>query len=538
MPQYGVLDRLFAFLRHRLRIPDAQRTVEAVTAQQRAALRETAEKLTRLLAKHATDARRDQEALLGELAAIRSAIEHAAAVQARALDKVQQRLHDTVKRQHRLELAQSADRLVLRRVDARLAGAPVTPPLPSTAAAATGDAEQTAEEEEPDTTPERPSMAPVAQLSRDEEWQLLEACPGCGTADGRIVCEYNRFLVHGRAPEPDFHVYNYTLCQHCGLVYAARRPRGARYRRLLESFTESLGRMTPGQNLLLNARALTEDDRAELTRRAARGVFISEHAGISRRDYLPSLQRDRLVMAAHAELLGSLLSLQGARVLEIRSRTGALLAALRRLYGAEVMAMPIFESQQHVLQQVYDIPAVSLIDFERFSVPYPGTFDLIVSNHMVTHALDPLALLRSLRERVRSGDHLYLYNEPDEAECLDLKQSMFKVLNPFHLQTFDTAALLRLLARAGFQPVHVSHTDGVYLQCLVRAAEPCEPPPIPAAEDTRRVQAYAAARDIAILQAPPHAHGVLGAEREAALERAAVAGLIDLDERGRLRFEH
>ena len=33
----------------------------------------------------------------------------------------------------------------------------------------------------------------------------------------------------------------------------------------------------------------------------------------------------------------------------IRPKTGAILAALRRLYGAEVYALPIFESQQYVV---------------------------------------------------------------------------------------------------------------------------------------------------------------------------------------------
>lgn len=524
-----MLDRLFAFVRHHLRIPDDERIVNAVAKKQRADHEALAAKLTELAQQQAAQARGDVKTLTARVAALERTVDTGARSQAQALDKVQERLHDTVKRQHRLELAQAADRLVLRRIDARVTGvAPVT--LPSTA-----------DEAEPlDDAPQIdvPVIPRIEVPSVDGDWLVLEACPACGSTEGAIVCEYNRFLVHGSAPDPDFHIYNYTLCRGCGIVYAARRPRGERYRRLLHTFTESLGRMAGSSNLLLNPKPLSDADRAEMNRRASRGVFVSEHAGVARGDFLPSLQRDRLALASHVELLGSLVKLEGARVAEVRSRTGALLAALRRLYHADVVAMPIFESQQHALRQVYDIPATSLIDFEHFVLPYEGRFDLIIANHMVTHSLHPLAMLRELRSHLNPGDHLYLYNEPDEAECLDLKQSMFKILNPFHMQTFDTASFLRLLARAGFEPVHVYHTDSVYLQCLARAAQPVEPAPMPAADFSRRVAAYANARDIAILQAPEHTRDVFGAEREAALERASVAGLIDLDERGRLRFEH
>jgi hypothetical protein len=530
MPQYTVLERLYAHLRHRLRIPDPQRLASAVAKRHHDDARDLAETLTRSAAKQAKQSKGDIQTIVNGLEALKRAV----AAQAHTLDKVQERLHDTVKRQWRLELAHGADRLILRRIDARVSGLGAA----AAPAAAAPDSDETESPVPPDTA-DVPPIARVETPAIDDEWMVLAACPACGSAaGGPVVCEYNRFLVHGNPPDPDFHIYNYTLCRHCGIVYAARRPRGERYRRLLHTFTESLGRATQSGNLLLNPKPLSEEDRRELDRRAARGVFVSEHAGVERREFLPSLQRDRLAMAPHVELLGSLLPLKEARVVEVRSRTGALLAALRRLYGADVMAVPIFESQQHVLRQVYDIPADALIDFERFALPYDGRFELIIANHMVTHALHPLAMLRELRTHMEAGDHLYLYNEPDEMECLDLKQSMFKILNPFHMQTFDAASLLRLLARAGFEPIHLCHTDAVYLQCLARAIDPIEPLPLPASEYNRRVSAYAHARDIAILQAPPHARDAFGAEREAALERASVAGLIDVDERGRLRFEH
>jgi hypothetical protein len=448
-----------------------------------------------------------------------------AAEQKRSVGALAKRL---AARSTRAELAQHAHLLLLRRVDARLAGPRVGPhPEP-----VVREGDEPADQVE--TSGAR--LTPDSPLATDDDWMVLTSCPACGASDGALVSEYNRFVVLGHAPEADLHVYNYTLCRRCGLVYASRRPRGARYVRLLRGFTESLGRASFGNNLLLNPAPLSDVDRESLNRRAAYGVFVSEHLDLPRSKFLPSLQQDRFAMAPHVELLGSLLSLDRARVLEVRSRTGALLVPLRRLYQAEVMALPIFESQQHVLRQVYDIPAQTLIDFERFTIPYEGVFDLIVANHMVTHALNPLGMLRELRARMRPGGHLYLYNEPDEAECLDLRQSMFKILNPFHMQTFDRESLLRLLVRAGFEPVYVGHAGDVYMQCLARASEPVDPPPISDERYQRRLKGYRHARDIAILRAPSVADPILGSEREAALERAALAGLVDVDERGRLHF--
>ena len=55
-----------------------------------------------------------------------------------------------------------------------------------------------------------------------------------------------------------------------------------------------------------------------------------------------------------------------------------------------------------------------LLDYDAFSIPYSGCFDLVVANHLVTHAVRPQETLKTIRERLSPGGHLYLYNEPDE----------------------------------------------------------------------------------------------------------------------------
>ena len=124
-------------------------------------------------------------------------------------------------------------------------------------------------------------------------------------------------------------------------------------------------------------------------------------------------------------------------MLEIRPRFGAIGAALRRLYGGETFALPLFEAQQVLVREAYGTCADYMLDYDSFQIPYTGCFDLIVANHLVTHAVRPGETLATIRQRLAPGGHLYLYNEPDEADFLETGKSIFNTLNAFHLQTFD-----------------------------------------------------------------------------------------------------
>jgi SAM-dependent methyltransferase len=235
------------------------------------------------------------------------------------------------------------------------------------------------------------------------------------------------------------------------------------------------------------------------------------------------------------ELLGSLLTLREPRVLEIRPRTGAILDALRRSCGASVYALPIFESQQEMVKGLYGIPADALIDFEHFEIPYEGPFDLIVSNHMLTHAVAPGEFLDVVRAALAPGGHLYLYNEMDEVEFLSDSKSIFRVMNPFHMQVFTPTSLTRALAAHGFETVFLGHTDRIQMMCLARSATPATVV-MPKDERKRRLRRYTAARDFAILSLPDDRRGAFAHEWDAVVERAVIEGTATLDERGRVQL--
>jgi hypothetical protein len=56
---------------------------------------------------------------------------------------------------------------------------------------------------------------------------------------------------------------------------------------------------------------------------------------------------------------------------------------LRRLFDAHVHTMPIWESQ-FLLKQVYGIDSFGLVDYDNFTIPAAGPFDLVICNRRST----------------------------------------------------------------------------------------------------------------------------------------------------------
>jgi SAM-dependent methyltransferase len=369
------------------------------------------------------------------------------------------------------------------------------------------------------------------------EWGLLDACPVCGHRDKTVVNPWNKFILTAKAPDPTAVRYDYAVCHDCGVLYASRRPQGGRYRFLLEHFgevTAKRGGTAEIQNRVLNPYPLSDADRAELDRRSAPGVFVSDHLRLSSKEYLAPLLRDRLANSVHIDIIGTLTNPRNGRVLEVRSRAGTILDGLRRAFNADVYAMPIWESQQYLLQKVYGIPTSELIDFERFQIPFDGLFDVIVCNHMFTHVLRPADFFAELRRRLKPGGYVYLHNEPDDVEFLEGNQSMLATLNPLHLQAFDQPSLVRALAANGFETVFLKRHNLAHL-CLARVVE-TRMTSMDAVERQDRVETYRRAFARAVLAMDPHVRPRASSEWAGVVEYAVASGVAEFDEKGRLRL--
>jgi SAM-dependent methyltransferase len=368
----------------------------------------------------------------------------------------------------------------------------------------------------------------------------LATCPVCGGLESTRVSRYNRFVLFDRIPDAASAIYNYSLCHACGVVYAGRRPAAERYKWLLERFEETLGRTEIGAprpgKFALSSSSLTDEARDQLRRMVANGIFVSGHSGLTRKDYLPSLMNDRLASSMHVEILGSLLPLNAPKVLEIRSRLGSISAMLQRLYGANCSAMAIFENQRFLIEEVYGFPAASPIDFDAFTIPFDGHFDLIISNHMLTHSVRPNEFLASVRNRLTPGGHLYLYNEPMEGEFLDRGKSMFNTLNPFHLQTFNQASAVRALEANGFHVIFCSVRDDLFLALAQAVDSPGDRwERMGDSERSRRRSAYRVANDAAILRVPDHLRAPFAKDWDAVVARSLASGIATRSKDGRIR---
>lgn len=384
-------------------------------------------------------------------------------------------------------------------------------------------------ESRPVTAADTAADTPADTAGTGDEWLDLQACPACGTTDRTIVCEWNKLLLLDTAPDDQAPLYHYAVCHGCGILFATRRPVGGRYRYLIDHFEDVIDK--DARNPLLNPYPLTDDDRERYRGLLARGVFVSDH---EKGEYLDVFQ-DRMDNAQHIELLGSLLTLQGARVLEVRPRTGTILQGLRRLYGAEVQAMPIWESQAFIIQELYGIPTSGLIDFDDFCVPSGEPFDLIVCNHMFNHSVRLDQFLAVVRGALRPGGHLYLYNEIDDSEFLDGGQSMIATMNPLHMQASDTRSLARAVAASGFETVFVKGRRKRNV-CLMKKVDEPSWSPITAKALGRRIEAYQRARDRAVLRVPERARPRVAEVWSATVERAVASGVARFDDQGQLRL--
>jgi SAM-dependent methyltransferase len=371
------------------------------------------------------------------------------------------------------------------------------------------------------------------------EWQVLVSCPLCGCAERTLVLEWNKLLLLAKAPDRQSARYDYSVCHACGVTYAARRPIGRRFEFLLEHFGEVTGKASASgriPNPLLNHYPLSDEDKAQLRRMAAHGVWVSEHAGLPTTEYIEGALKDRFENSVHVDLLGNLVKPNGARVLEVRPRAGTIAESLRRLYNADVMVMPMWESQGFVLELLYGFTSKGVIDYDHFTIPFEGPFDLIVCNHILTHAVRPADFLSEIHAHLKPGGYVYLYNEPDDRHVLTEGKSLIAHLNPLHLQAFDRYALIRALAANGFEVTFIKGRNANHM-CLARSSGTAVTwDPISPGKLAQRIETYREARSRAILKLPESMRQRVAGEWSSAIEHGLAAGALDFDDKGQLRF--
>ncbi len=142
---------------------------------------------------------------------------------------------------------------------------------------------------------------------------------------------------------------------------------------------------------------------------------------------------------------------RGASVLHIRCATGAFLELAEQQNNSEVAGTDFFGACVQFANTKFGAGAVKHMLDPQPENPFPERrYDLIVSNHMVTHAHDPATLVRRFRQWLKPDGVLVVTNEPDHEKTLKSFKAYPRGINFFHKQLFSEATFHSAMAQWGF----------------------------------------------------------------------------------------
>jgi SAM-dependent methyltransferase len=226
-----------------------------------------------------------------------------------------------------------------------------------------------------------------------------------------------------------FDKIHWKICGHCGLIFAGSRPPG----------TGSSPWYLP--------------------------LFkISEERGY---DTYPLPQSYVESKAKSNKRLYDIIAGQGlvpknARLLHVRCATGELLRLAKENVGADVWGLDFFAAcVTHANAMLGETRVAQMLEPEPQN-PFPQKkFDVIIANHMATHAHDPATLMGHFRDWLADDGVLIVHNEPDHAQTLKSFRAYPRGINFFHKQLFTEDTFVSSMKSWGFEPVriHVAGND-------------------------------------------------------------------------------
>jgi 2-polyprenyl-3-methyl-5-hydroxy-6-metoxy-1,4-benzoquinol methylase len=283
------------------------------------------------------------------------------------------------------------------------------------------------------------SRASKGRMEASEELEAVTSCDLCGSTALREVATASPARCRT------------VLCTGCGLMFAS--PRLSRSRLDQHYDDEFLG--DAGSNSRLKRDA---PDQSRLAKKRVR--FLEDWA-------LPLVKRH--------------VTLEGARVLDVRCRTGAL-SSLLAAEGAKVLAMDSFEANLDIARRqsgVADLLLVPITEFETVDLPAGGDLDAVVALnvHVLAHLRSPRQWLGHVYQLLKPGGRLIL---DEKNVLLPVKQRGSSVFDsgPAHNYHFTLSTLRRYALSAGFEIIEcaIDETRATAFQHMVLVAQkPLEP---------------------------------------------------------------
>ena len=249
----------------------------------------------------------------------------------------------------------------------------------------------------------------------------LDACPSCGSVDLSDLFDDNDLSDNEELPAP-LRRSDYRLCRHCALIFAA-------WRQVPE----------------------------------AADAYYNLFPSLEKRDYAtyppPETYRENKSKVANwiaGELEKGGLLKDRVRILHVRCDCGSLGPAIRRhVADPAVIGLDYFDSNIRFANESGDVEASGLSPAGAIPLDQEK-FDVIVINHMFTHALDLRRDLAIYLQMLRPEGSLFVYNEIDFSETLRLGGRYFRLkpVNNYHKQLFSPLSFQRFFAAAGCRIVH------------------------------------------------------------------------------------
>lgn len=267
------------------------------------------------------------------------------------------------------------------------------------------------------------------------QMQQLQSCPSCGSENVHHAFDDNDISDNDTLPD-QLRRSDYCLCRHCTLIFAA-------WRQVPE----------------------------------AADAYYQLFADLEDRNYAtyppPEAYRKGKANAASwvaGELKKEGLMKDDVRILHVRCDCGSLGPAVRReAENAVVVGLDYFESNVRFANENGHVEA-SCLDPSGATAMDQEDFDVIVINHMFTHALDLRGDLDTYLKMLRPEGALFIYNEIDFSEMLRLGGRYFRLkpVNNYHKQLFSPRSLQRFFAFASCRIVRAKRRKSTICALLMR----------------------------------------------------------------------
>jgi SAM-dependent methyltransferase len=250
--------------------------------------------------------------------------------------------------------------------------------------------------------------------------QSLSACPACGCEDLRDVNLATNLSPKFRKVIGDTAIWeaDYASCPRCDLIFARNR-----------------------------------QEREEID------AYYNAFPIIEHRDYVTWPLPQQFIDQQNAfcdRLVGNLEKADLIRpdmsVLNLRCEYGVHLARLRDAYGVtRLYGLDHFATNLRYGREVLGLANLDLLSPYLSALPFGDMkFDLILANHLMTHALDPMGLLQILKDRLAPGGAILFYNELDHVALMDEPKLFKRGVISYHKQLLAKPSLDNMLRLSGF----------------------------------------------------------------------------------------